>query len=245
MFHSNNRSRTRNRLRAKYFLGLATLTMLSACTTLPQEEQIKQHKDVEKEQQAHTPQETKTDLNLGQSDKFLPSTVDPMADVKISNEVKDAYIEIASATSKKNYDKALGILSSIKMRYPKASGPSYQTARVLLAQKKHQLALDEINQAVSLNPKNYYAYSLKGIILREMGKFNEAKKAYLKAISVYPNFANGHLNLGVLADLYLRDLNLALVHYENYMALTAEKDKKVSNWIVELKRRISLEQNNE
>ncbi len=46
-----------------------------------------------------------------------------------------------------------------------------------------------------------------------------------------------HHNLGVLCDLYLRDLDCALAHYRRYQTLTEENDRRVALWIADLSRR--------
>ena len=79
------------------------------------------------------------------------------------------------------------------------------------------------------------------MLLRKQGKFEEAESAYLKAVTVSPDYALAHYNLGVLNDLYLRRLDTALVHYERYQALSGE-DKQVTRWIADLKRRIGTQQ---
>ena len=62
------------------------------------------------------------------------------------------------------------------------------------------------------------------------------------AIKVYPPYPNSHLNLGVLADIYMGELSLALIQYREYMRLVGNNDKTVANWILELERRIKAGQ---
>jgi hypothetical protein len=42
----------------------------------------------------------------------------------------------------------------------------------------------------------------------------------------------------VLLDLYLRQPEEALQHFEAYLAMTGAADRQVSGWIAELKRRV-------
>jgi len=163
---------------------------------------------------------------------------DPMADIQINSEIKKAYGKVASLDSAKKYSEALAILSNIQTKYPQLSGPDYQMARIYFSQKKLKEALVSVNASLKNNQRNYYSLNLKGVILREQGDFDGAKNSYLKAIEIYPPYANSHLNLGVLADIYLRDLPLALIQYREYMRLTKNQDKKVANWVLEIERRI-------
>ena len=50
-------------------------------------------------------------------------------------------------------------------------------------------------------------------------------------------YARAHFNLGVLAELYMQDLNLALNHFRLYQGLQKQADQTVANWIIDLERR--------
>ncbi len=163
---------------------------------------------------------------------------DPMADIQVNAEIKKAYSDVAKLTKAKKFAQAIELMLNIQTKYPQLSGPDYQRARVLFVQKKYQEALTAINASISSNPRNYYSLNFKGIILREMGRFEEAKSTYRSAIEIFPPYPNSHLNLGVLLDLYMRDLSSALAEYNQYMRLTGGTDKKVANWIIEIERRI-------
>ena len=80
-----------------------------------------------------------------------------------------------------------------------------------------------------------------GMLLRRNGKFLEAEAAYLKAVTVSPEYALAHYNLGVLNELYLQRLEAALQHFEIYQSLVGE-DKQVAKWITDLTRRVAANQ---
>ena len=61
----------------------------------------------------------------------------------------------------------------------------------------------------------------------------------MKAINADPNYALAHYNLGVLNELYLQRLDVALQHFEHYQLLSGD-DKQVTKWIADLKRRIDV-----
>lgn len=164
--------------------------------------------------------------------------IDPMRDIQINAEIKSTYKQVAKLNKLKQYPQAIKLLDGIQAKYPQLSGPDYQRARIYFGQSKFDLALKSIDSSLSNNSRNYYSLNLKGIILREQGKFEEAREIYFMAIEAYPAYPNSHLNLGVLADIYLRDLPLALLQYREYMKLTSNQDKKVANWVLELERRI-------
>jgi len=79
------------------------------------------------------------------------------------------------------------------------------------------------------------------MLLRRNGKFLEAEAAYLKAVTVNPDYALAHYNLGVLNELYLQRLDVALRHFETYQALAGD-DRQVEKWITDLRRRVAATQ---
>ncbi len=182
------------------------------------------------------PDASTSDLN-GQ-DSTMMSIADPMADIQINAEIKSSYKKVSVLNKQKKYTEAILLLDNIQTKYPQLSGPSYQKARLYFNQNKLDLAIESVDFSLLNNTRNYYSLNLKGIILREQGKFEEARELYFMAIEAYPAYPSSHLNLGVLADLYLRDLPLALLQYREYMKLTSHQDKKVANWVLELERRI-------
>jgi len=60
-----------------------------------------------------------------------------------------------------------------------------------------ELALNEIDKAIEINRTAEY-FNLKGLILSELGKADEAKKAYQEALKLEPNLAEIYNNLGLL-----------------------------------------------
>lgn len=135
---------------------------------------------------------------------------------------------------------ALGVLQAISAKAPKFSGPLVNQGVILLRQKQYAAAEAKLLQALDINARNPFAYNLLGIALREQGKFGDARAAYETALSIDPNYAKAHFNLGVLADLYQQDLSLALNHYERYQALQSKPDPAVANWIVDLQKRTGV-----
>lgn len=133
--------------------------------------------------------------------------------------------------------RALQLFNSIHKKYPSFSGPQLNIGLMYLKKNKLSKAEKAFKQAIQINRDNAIGYNLLGVVYRRSGKFNEAKEQYLLAISKDAVYANAHLNLGVLYDLYMDDLVRAVHHYETYQKLSGTADNKVSNWILDLKRR--------
>ncbi len=101
-------------------------------------------------------------------------------------------------------------------------------------------AKQAFQRAISQNNSDAIAYNHLGIINRMQGHFDEARLAYERAINIDPEYTQAHLNLGILYDIYLQNLTLALNQYETYQALTDSQDKTVGSWIVDIKRRLKV-----
>lgn len=182
-------------------------------------------------------QEGQEASQAGAPKSSLPMVEDPMK-TDLPLELIKAYDVAKNFLAAKNTQGALAKLQQTQEAFPQESGPSYRIARIHLEAKEYDKALQAVEKSVFVNPKNYYAQNLKGVILRELGKFPEAKTAYMAALEAYPRHADSHLNLGILADIYMYDLPLALKHYEFYLELIQAENKKVNGWVIDLKRRI-------
>lgn len=134
-------------------------------------------------------------------------------------------------------DEAFAQFSTIAAKAPQFSGPLVNQALILNKQQKFADAQALLEKALALNPRNPYANNQLGIALRGQGKFADAKAAYETALAADPGYAKAHFNLGVLADLYLQDLPLAILHYQRYQGLQSKPDPAVTSWIVDLQKR--------
>jgi len=124
--------------------------------------------------------------------------------------------------------------------------PDYPGAWVNLAIIRAQAGNDDgareaLDVALALNPNHPAALNQLGMLHRRNGDFLEAEAAYLKAVTVSPDYALAHYNLGVLNDLYLQRFETALQHFETYQSLVGE-DQQVEKWIIDLRRRVEAAQ---
>lgn len=90
--------------------------------------------------------------------------------------------------------------------------------------------------AVKVSPRQPVFHNQLGLSYRMKGRFADARGAYVRAIELDANYADAHLNLGILLDLYLGQNAAALAHYERYAAL-APNDAAVGKWIADIKGR--------
>ncbi|MEE4252281.1 MAG: tetratricopeptide repeat protein [Alcanivoracaceae bacterium] len=156
----------------------------------------------------------------------------------IAIEAMPEYGRALQAMRSGELDKALVMFQSLASRYPQLSGPLVNQGIIRHQQKSYPEAEEVLRQALTVNSSNPYAHNALGLALREQGKFDEARKHYEAAITLDPKYARAHFNLGVLAELYLQDLPLALSHFRQYQALQRQLDQSVANWVADLERRV-------
>jgi len=127
------------------------------------------------------------------------------------------------------------------LQYPEYPGAHVNLAIIHANNENNAAARSSLDAALALNPDHPEALNQLGMLLRRNGKFIEAEAAYLKAITVSPDYALAHYNLGVLNELYLQRLDVALENFETYQTLVGE-DEQVGKWIADLRRRVAATQ---
>ncbi|MCC2638293.1 MAG: hypothetical protein K0Q68_2012 [Moraxellaceae bacterium] len=166
-------------------------------------------------------------------------TVDPVKQ-QAAMAIAPDYARAIGLTQAGNDAEALALFRGIGAKTPQFAGPLLNQGLILLRQEKYADAETALRAAIKASPRSPYAQNLLGIALRQQGKFPDARAAYEAALVLDPGYARAHFNLGVLADLYLQDLPLALTHYERYQGLQSKPDPAVANWIVDLQKRTGV-----
>jgi tetratricopeptide (TPR) repeat protein len=127
------------------------------------------------------------------------------------------------------------------LMYPDYPGAYVNLAIIHANNENNEATREAVDAALALDPNHPAALNQLGMLLRRNGNFLEAEATYLKAVTVSPDYALAHYNLGVLNELYLRRLEAALQHFETYQGLVGE-DKQVEKWISDLTRRVAASQ---
>lgn len=130
---------------------------------------------------------------------------------------------------------------ALAKRYPSYSGPLVNLGILQFRSGKLEVAEETLKAALARNRDQPVAYNQLGMIYRLQGRFREAEQAYSRAVEIDPGYANAHLNLGVLCDLYLQQPQRALQAFERYLSLSPAPDEKVGNWVKELKVRLQTQ----
>lgn len=155
---------------------------------------------------------------------------------KINKKTARAYNAALKHMSAKNYDTAILEMQKVAKMDERISGPWVNIGVAHKELGDMDKAKAAFEKALKINPNNPYALNELAILNREDGKFEVAEQLYTKALSTYPDYKNAHLNLAILCDVYLRKIDCALGHYQEYLNLTGGQDKQVVAWMAQLKK---------
>ena len=148
------------------------------------------------------------------------------------------YAEAVISLKKGNTEQALELLLQVSTDAPDKPYIFTNLGLAYFKLQKMELAEQAFRKAIIRNNRDAVAYNQLGILQRYKGQFEEARNQYQRAIQIDSDYALAHLNLGILFDLYLQDLELALQQYQKYLALITEEDSQVAGWIIDIKRRL-------
>ena len=156
-------------------------------------------------------------------------------------QVQTLYEQAVASMAAGDYVDAELRFKEFQLQYPGYPG-AYVNLAIIHANNDDDAAVrTNLDAALALNPNHPAALNQLGMLLRKNGKFIEAEAAYLKAVTVSPDYALAHYNMGVLNELYLQRLDVALQNFETYQELVGE-DKQVAKWIADLRRRVAATQ---
>lgn len=152
-----------------------------------------------------------------------------------------------SATEQRDYSRALKqlaegetekagkTLSRLGASHPNHLGLWINLANTQYQAKDFNAALETLNKAKAINQKTPEIFNLSGLIAVAQGDYKTAENHYLKALSLNKDYAYAHYNLALVYDIFYQKIDLAVVHYEKYLALTTEEDPTTTSWVEELK----------
>lgn len=155
--------------------------------------------------------------------------------VSISSSEREQYSKAIAALNEGKLEQAKSIFSDISDDNPSLAGPYTNIALIQYKNKKYVDSFKLAEKAIKLNPKQAQAYNLRGQLNITAGKVHDAKKDYLKAIKLKPDYTNAQYNLALVYDIYLQEIELAIKHYEIYISLLKSPDEPTKEWISHLK----------
>ena len=134
------------------------------------------------------------------------------------------------------YDKAIELLEKVIARSPGMTAPHINVAIAYSRISKPEQAEQHLKKALELIPGHPAASNEYGLLLRKAGRFAESRQIYEKSLAAFPEYYPIHKNLGILCDLYLKDLVCAAEQYEIY-GRSMPKDPQVKLWLADLQTR--------
>ena len=161
-----------------------------------------------------------------------------MKPVNVDSATTAAFKKAINAMKNGRDDAAIKQFAAITQSHPNLAAASVNIGLIHLKHKRYEEAQKSLLQATTVQPNDPVGQTHLGIAYRHLGKFEEAKQAYDQALKSNPKYSFAHLNAGILYDIYLNDLARALSHYQQYQALTDNKDQTVAKWVVDLTRRV-------
>jgi tetratricopeptide (TPR) repeat protein len=132
-------------------------------------------------------------------------------------------------------DEAESIFLKLNKKHPNLAGPTANLGLIQLKRDKLDDAKRLLKDALEKNPKLPQALNLLGVVEQKNGNINEAEALYTQAIKEKADYALAHYNLALLCDVFLGDINKAVLHYERYLDLIEHTDQETVNWLQELK----------
>jgi tetratricopeptide (TPR) repeat protein len=150
------------------------------------------------------------------------------------------YIEAKKAKRQGDLKTAKKKLMVITQNDDSISGPWVMLGHIAFEEKKYPQAEKHYQQAININPKNINAYVAQAQVQRVMGAYHVAQNTLARALNLWPDFPEAHLNLGILYDLYLNQSEKSQQHLEAYLFLTHYKNKKAINWYSEVQGRTGI-----
>ncbi len=135
------------------------------------------------------------------------------------------------------FDQAIELLEKVVQTAPEVSAPYIDLALAYRKVDQTELAEENLKMALELIPGHPVASNEYGLLLRQAGRFVEARNIYEQSLLKFPDYLPLHRNLGILCDIYLSDPECALSQYELYSEFSPE-NKQVKVWISELRMRL-------
>jgi Flp pilus assembly protein TadD len=157
--------------------------------------------------------------------------------VTVNSEVQRNFDQALQLLQAKQYDTAIEMLNKVIEKEQRLTAPYINLAMAHRHKGDDKLAEKYLLKALELDQSQPVANNELGIIYRKQGRFSEAKNVYTNALSENPDYLPVIKNLGILCDLYLRDVQCALEQFEKYKNQVPD-DKTIEIWIADLKTRM-------
>ncbi|MCK5881875.1 MAG: hypothetical protein KAG18_08360, partial [Sinobacterium sp.] len=157
---------------------------------------------------------------------------------QVSSEAAATFSEALNLMRAEDFEKAAELLELLSDQNPQLSGPAYNRAVIAFKAEDMALTLTWLNISLERNAYNLNAKNLKANVFKQQAKFSEAEEEYKSIIAMWGAYLPAYKNLGILYDMYMGKLALALEQYRLYEALSPEENKQLKGWIAVISRKI-------
>ncbi|MBV2128315.1 tetratricopeptide repeat protein [Arsukibacterium indicum] len=177
------------------------------------------------------PDQATTEQSAGQPSQTVPAAQSAAAEVAQTPAKARPMLESGQqqqfATAKQylreqEYQAALSLLQPLAQALPDAAGIHYNLALCYWQLQQTEQARAQLTALLEHQPEYVEAANLLGVIAREAGDFNQARRYWLDALAQQSDFAKAHKNLGFLYELYLAQPEQARYHYQQYQQLSGD-----------------------
>ncbi|MDI9348238.1 MAG: hypothetical protein QM538_07030, partial [Methylacidiphilales bacterium] len=159
---------------------------------------------------------------------------------EISPEVNNLFSKAKNQMKNKEYIEALKNFGLIINQNSLVAGPHVNRGIIFYGFDDFISAETEFKWAIQKNPNSTISYVYLGLIEKQKGNFAGAKIYYEKAKTISPDYSLAYYNLGILCDLFLKDIECALANYKKYDSLTNKSEKPVGIWIADLESKYDV-----
>ena len=219
-------------------LSFTCVVLLGACGSLPGVPGIGGARDVTQRTEELMPPVEATEPGAQTAQRAaLPVVAVPVPDLNPGTQA--LFDRAVSLMQDGQYAAAEVLFQEITSDQPELAGPWVNLGYIHMHSGEIDAAEYNFGEALKANPRNCDALNQLGVIARRAGRFADAEKHYTACIDANPNYANAHLNLAILYELYMGRLGEALAAYNEYQLVLPEPDKKVGGWMMDLERRVA------
>ena len=148
------------------------------------------------------------------------------------------FLDALDLIKNKEFQAASSILLRLVESNPRLAGALVNLGLIAEAQDKGKKAQEYYQKALEINPNNVSALIQVAQYHQKNGEFLKAETHLRRAHTLAASHPVVNYNLGMLYELYLQDIDLAISHYETYVKYSKSEDVKiVQRWIKLLERR--------
>jgi len=175
--------------------------------------------------------------NERQNDCDTSGVIEITQNIGVDPEIKEEFDTAIALLNDEKYPEAIRLLKGITGKTSKFTAPYINLGIAYARTGEMDKAEETLKKALEINAQHPVVNNELGIVYRKTGQYKKAREHYKLVVDTYPEFLPAHKNLGVLCDIYMRDLECALQQYEEYLKRKPD-DETVKIWMADVKSRI-------